>query len=78
MSNIIDFPLRGLAPIGQAAVTVPSHRYAGTLLRRWRDRATFRSMLRQHLLTQPDSVLADAGWTRDAAEKEAGKPIWRA
>lgn len=42
-------------------------------LRRWRLRRT----LARELLPQPDSVLADAGWTRAALRAEVAKPIWR-
>lgn len=49
-----------------------------SLLDRWRDRAAMRRMLRDELLSQPDRVLADAGWTRNAAQTEASKPFWRA
>ncbi|MDK3016187.1 hypothetical protein [Pseudodonghicola flavimaris] len=43
----------------------------------WRQRRAQRLMLRDDLLRQPDSVLADAGWTRAAARAEAAKPFWR-
>ncbi|MGV6873835.1 hypothetical protein ACUSIJ_14255 [Pseudochelatococcus sp. B33] len=77
MSNVIDFPLRGLQSADPPAVSEPKQQPAMTLLSRWQDRIVLRRMLRRDLLTQPDSVLADAGWTRDAAKKEADKPIWR-
>ncbi|MFC0220388.1 uncharacterized protein YjiS (DUF1127 family) [Pseudochelatococcus lubricantis] len=78
MSNVIDFPLRGLRSVDPPAVGELKQRVATTLLSRWYSRLAHRHMLRRDLLTQPDSVLADAGWTRDAARKEAGKPIWHA
>lgn len=49
----------------------------GPMLHRWRARAVLRRMLRDELLPQPDSVLADAGWSREAAKREAAKPFWR-
>lgn len=49
----------------------------GTLPKLWRARIQHRAMLRRELLTQPDSVLADAGLTRAQAEAEAAKPFWR-
>ncbi|MEO0916330.1 MAG: hypothetical protein AAFY31_05015 [Pseudomonadota bacterium] len=47
-------------------------------LRVWRSRIVLRRMLREELLTAPDCILADAGWTRSDAAHEAGKPFWRA
>lgn len=44
----------------------------------WSARYQYRRMLRDDLLLQPDSVLADAGITRTAAKCEAQKPFWRA
>jgi uncharacterized protein YjiS (DUF1127 family) len=44
----------------------------------WYARYQYRQMLRDDLLLQPDSVLADAGITRIAARCEAQKPFWRA
>jgi uncharacterized protein YjiS (DUF1127 family) len=44
----------------------------------WYARHQYRQMLRNELLPQPDSVLADAGITRAAAKGEAQKPFWRA
>lgn len=44
----------------------------------WYARYRYRLMLRDDLLTQPDSVLADAGISRTAAKREAQKPFWRA
>lgn len=44
----------------------------------WHARYQYRQMLRDDLLLQPDSVLADAGITRVAAKCEAQKPFWRA
>lgn len=43
------------------------------LRRKWRDRR----VLAEELLPQPDSVLADAGWTREALKAELRKPFWR-
>lgn len=42
-------------------------------IQRWRRRRA----LRRELLPEPDSVLADAGFTRAEAEREASKPFWR-
>lgn len=78
MSNVIDFPLRGLRSVDLPAAGETKQRVATALLSLWYSRFAHRQMLRRDLLTQPDSVLADAGWTRDTARKEAGKPIWRA
>ncbi len=47
-------------------------------LRLWRERRRRRAMIRDELLPQPDSVLADAGLTREEATEEASKPFWRA
>ena len=47
-------------------------RMSDRIARRW----ALRRMLRDDLLPQPDSVLADAGWTRTAALREARKPLW--
>ncbi|MEO0760744.1 MAG: hypothetical protein AAFZ09_02895 [Pseudomonadota bacterium] len=47
-------------------------------LRLWRARLRHRRALRDELFFQPDSVLADAGLTRAAAEAEARRPFWRA
>lgn len=47
-------------------------------LRQWYERRIFRRMLRGRLLPGSDSVLADAGWTRDAAIGKAAKPFWQA
>ena len=44
----------------------------------WYARYQYRQMLRDDLLLQPDSVLADAGISRTAAKREAQKPFWRA
>lgn len=49
-----------------------------TLLSRWEARRRWRRTLREELLPQPDSVLADAGLTREDAVREAAKPFWRA
>ncbi|MEL6576080.1 MAG: hypothetical protein AAFU72_02545 [Pseudomonadota bacterium] len=48
------------------------------LIARMRRRLALRRMLRNELLREPDSVLADAGWTREEALREARKPIWQA
>ena len=48
-----------------------------SLLLLWRKRHAHRAMLRNELLRQPDSVLADAGLTRAEAESTAQKPFWR-
>lgn len=73
MADIISLARYRTADIpGDAA-----ERGRACLLRRWRDRMTLRRMLRDELLRQPDSVLTDAGWTRDAARNEASKPFWR-
>lgn len=48
------------------------------MLMLWRDRIRYRAELRRELLPQPDSVLEDAGMTREEAQREAFKPFWRA
>lgn len=48
------------------------------LFKKWKNRTALRRMLRDVLLPGPDSVLADAGWTREAAGREAAKPFWKA
>lgn len=53
-------------------------RIAGLWLGIWQDRITYRRMLREELLPQPDSVLADAGLKRSAVLLEVSKPFWRA
>ncbi|MEM1284678.1 MAG: hypothetical protein AAGH43_04775 [Pseudomonadota bacterium] len=53
---------------------IPGARNFGLWIARWRER----SMLRNELLLQPDSVLEDAGYTRKDAVKEAAKPFWMA
>lgn len=53
-------------------------RAAGLWLGIWLDRITYRRMLREELLPQPDSVLADAGLERSAVLLEVSKPFWRA
>lgn len=47
------------------------------LARKMQDRVAYRRILREELLLQPDSVLADAGISRPAAEEEAQKPFWQ-
>ena len=44
----------------------------GLWIARWRER----SMLRNELLLQPDSVLEDANYRRKDAVNEAAKPFW--
>lgn len=76
MSNIAhashDDHLEQLAGIAHAARLAVAR-----TLHVWLARRAERSMLRNELLTQPDSVLRDAGWTRAQARKEAAKPFWR-
>ncbi|MEM9145839.1 MAG: hypothetical protein AAGC57_06535 [Pseudomonadota bacterium] len=49
-----------------------------SLLARWYARHLHQRMLREELLPQPDSVLADARWIREDALRESRKPVWRA
>ncbi|MEO0990979.1 MAG: DUF1127 domain-containing protein [Pseudomonadota bacterium] len=56
---------------------VPRSRRFG-LLSLWYERHQYRIMLRDDLLPEPDSVLEDAGISRDFAKLEAQKPFWRA
>ncbi|AMY71118.1 DUF1127 domain-containing protein [Frigidibacter mobilis] len=76
MTNVVEFPqLMGLTSGDRSAM----HRdkvSPRSLLRVWRERAALRKTLTQDLLPGPDSVLEDAGWTRDAAQAEARKPFW--
>ncbi len=77
MTNVVEFPqLMGLTS-GHRAVRQADRVSARTLLRVWRERAAFRRTLLKELLPGPDSVLEDAGWTREAAQIEARKPFWR-
>jgi uncharacterized protein YjiS (DUF1127 family) len=48
-----------------------------TLVRLWGERLKTRRELRNEILQQPDSVLADFGWSRHDALREARKPFWR-
>ncbi|PTE19918.1 hypothetical protein C5F48_20335 [Cereibacter changlensis JA139] len=77
MTNVVDFP----QPMGLTSGDhFAMHRdkvSANSLLRVWRERAALRKILAQDLLPGPDSVLEDAGWTREAAQAEARKPFWR-
>lgn len=77
MSNVIFFP----APMEIAALR-DKHRLEETfrqgLFGRIMERLRFRKMLRQELRFQPDSVLADWGWTRAEMLREVQKPFWRA
>ncbi|MEL6295454.1 MAG: hypothetical protein AAFY84_18265 [Pseudomonadota bacterium] len=50
----------------------------GGIISIWYARHQYRRMLRNDLLPQPDSVLADAAITRTAAQCDAHKPFWRA
>jgi len=75
MSNVVQlFPAERSARVGHLADGLMAE-VAG-VTRLWLARATERRALRE-LLRQPDSVLADAGWTRAAAAREATKPFWR-
>ncbi len=47
------------------------------LFRIWSERAALRRALIRDLLPGPDSMLEDAGWTREAAQAEVRKPFWR-
>lgn len=51
-------------------------RVLGTL-RVWRNRARARRELQRLALWEPDSVLEDAGISRAAAEREAGRRFWQ-
>jgi uncharacterized protein YjiS (DUF1127 family) len=68
--NVIagPFPLRRAAAIQPATPSLPR-----LWLRRLRERAEIRALLRQ-----PDSVLADCGLTRAQARALADRPFWRA
>ncbi len=76
MTNVVDFPrLMGLTS-GDHSAMHADEVSARSLLRVWRERAALRRTLIEDLLPGPDSVLEDAGWTREAAQAEARKPFW--
>ena len=75
VSNVVQlFPATQDVRVG-GAVDGAIARIA-TLMKVWRTRIAERRVLVE-VLAQPDSVVADAGWTRAAAMREAGKPFWR-
>lgn len=71
--SVITFPVRDFRQ--SPTVTRPTN---PGIVSVWVARHRYRKMLRNCLLPQPDSVLADAGIRRDQAKREAGKPFWRA
>jgi len=76
MTNVIEFPhLMGFSS-GDRAVMPADKLSPRSLFRVWSERAALRKILVQELLPGPDSVLQDAGWTREAAQIEARKPFW--
>lgn len=75
VSNVVQlFPASQAGRAGGAVDGVIAG--IATLVRVWRRRIAERRVLVE-VLAQPDSVVADAGWTRAAAMREAGKPFWR-
>ena len=77
MTNVVEFPqFMGLRSGDHPAMHTDKVS-ARSLLQVWRERAALRKTLAQDLLPGPDSVLEDAGWTREAAQAEARKPFWR-
>ena len=77
MADIIPFS-RLAEPPRTDALAVGAHNALGIPWRLWLRRASCRRVLREELLPQPDSVLADAGISREAARREASKPFWKA
>ena len=77
MADVIPFPVSHLMTAPPRRLRNEATPHATSTLQRWHERVVLRRMLRDDLLPQPDSVLADAGWTREAAWREAGKPFWR-
>jgi uncharacterized protein YjiS (DUF1127 family) len=74
MSNVVElFPAARSARVADAADGIIAE--LGGVARMWAARAVERRAIRE-MLRQPDSVLADAGWTRAAAVREAGKWFW--
>lgn len=71
--SVITFPVRDF----QQSPTVTRPASSG-IVSVWLARHRHRKMLRNSLLPQPDSVLADAGMCREQAKREADKPFWRA
>ncbi|WP_377293830.1 DUF1127 domain-containing protein [Rhizobium sp. SG2393] len=88
MSNVLPFPEMQLArrkrptPMRASFNAHPAreaHSFRQTnCLQHMAARWSLRKMLRDELLPQPDSVLADAGWTRTDLVREIAKPFWRA
>jgi len=70
-----------LGPIPARPRTIASASFGTSpgagLIALWYARHRYRAMMRDDLLLQPDSVLADAGFDRAAALREARKPFWR-
>lgn len=75
MSNVVElFPAARSARVASAADGLIAE--LGGVMRLWLARMVERRAIAA-MLSQPDSVLADAGWTRRAAKHEAGKAFWR-
>lgn len=75
VSNVVQlFPADRSPRVVDAADGVIAEMVASVKV--WRMRIAERRVLLE-VLAQPDSVVADAGWTRAAATREAAKPFWR-
>lgn len=82
MSNIVVFipphsaETAAISRTRRAVADLYRNARGTTFLHIWLARYQLRSMLCHELLLQPDSVLEDAGFTREDAEREASKPFW--
>ncbi|MEL6220005.1 MAG: hypothetical protein AAFR79_16320 [Pseudomonadota bacterium] len=74
MADVV--PLRPAISVPE--LTTDRHRLTvkGVLPAQWLERMEYRRILREELLPQPDSVLADVGLTRSQVRQEAQKPFW--
>lgn len=67
---------RKLPPQLDPRIQVGSHGYILGWILVWRNRSRARAELKQLVLWSPDSVLEDAGFSREEARREAGRPFW--
>jgi uncharacterized protein YjiS (DUF1127 family) len=79
---VLEFPSRPRLPRRVQPVREPTLTDVALLLARvfgaWRRRAALRRRLAIMLRSLPDEALADLGYTRERAEREARKPFWTA
>ena len=83
-SGLGSFGFRSQAIVTQPSAiqtSIPRNKYAGTAVcwawtRVWLNRSRMRRDLMDLALRQPDSVLDDAGLTRQVALREASKWFW--